>query len=61
VPPEAAELGENLKDVVGDPKKRREIVEAIVHDKVAFDILYREIDRRLQHELSHADSRFTSQ
>jgi hypothetical protein len=60
VPPEATELGQNLEDIMSDPKKRKEIVEAIVHDKGAFDILYREIDRRLQYELSHADSRFAS-
>ena len=60
MPPEATELGQSLKDVIGDPKKRKEIVEAIVRDKDAFDILYREIDRRLQYELSHADSRFAS-
>ena len=60
MPPEATEFEQNLKDVLADPRRRREIVEAIVRDKVAFDILYREIDRRLQYALLYADSRFAS-
>ena len=60
MPAETSELEQNLKDVLDDPKRRREIVEAIVHDKTAFDIIYREIDRRLQYASSYADSRFAS-
>jgi len=60
MPPKEMEFEQNLKDALSDPEKRREIVEAIVHDSKAFDILFREIDRRLQYESSHADSRFAS-
>jgi hypothetical protein len=60
VPPEATELEQYLKNLLDDPKRRREIVEAIVHDKGAFDILYREIERRLQYASSYTDSRFAS-
>ena len=60
MPPEATEFEQSLRDALADPKRRREIVEAIVHDKVAFDILCREIDRRLQYASSYADSRFAS-